>query len=103
VPAARPVVGPPTRWPGSGVYSTMPTYPWFTLWLLGYPMNYASMDGTSMACPHVAGVGAAYFCHAPNMTNVAVRTHMRANADDLGTPGPDIYYGYGRVDMWPVD
>jgi len=89
--------------PGSNVYSTMPTYPWFTLWLLGYSRNYDSMSGTSMACPHVAAVGAAYFCYMPTMTNVAVRTHMRANADDLGAPGPDEYYGYGRVDMWPTD
>ncbi len=62
---------------------------------------YAVASGTSMASPHVAGVVAAYFSYDPSFTNIDVLTHMAANADDLGTPGNDKYYGYGRVDMFP--
>ncbi len=62
---------------------------------------YASASGTSMASPHVAGVMAAYFSYDPSFTNIDVLMHMAANADDLGTPGNDKYYGYGRVDMFP--
>jgi len=88
--------------PGSNVYSTMPTY-FVTMNLLGYSMNYDYCSGTSMACPHVAGVGSAYFCYRPTIRNTTVRTHMQRKADDLGSPGNDQYYGYGRVDLYPPD
>jgi thermitase len=89
--------------PGTQIYSTMPTYIWFTLYFLGYSTNYDYMDGTSMACPHVAGVGGAYFSHRPSLTNKNVRNHMKKKADDLGASGRDQYYGYGRVDMYPFE
>jgi thermitase len=89
--------------PGSHILSTLPTsfLNMFLLWLMGYSTSYDFMDGTSMACPHVSGVAAAYFCYRPRLTNVQVRMHMRRNADDLGTPGYDQYFGYGRVDLFP--
>ncbi len=91
--------------PGQGILSTMPRsiFDMLFLWLLGYSTNYDYMDGTSMACPYVVGVAAAYFCYRPNLTNTQVRNHMRSHADDLGLPGYDEYYGYGRVDMYPVN
>jgi subtilisin family serine protease len=63
--------------------------------------GYAVMSGTSMATPHVAGVAAAYFSYNPSLTLMQVVKHMRDNADDLGTPGRDELFGYGRVDMYP--
>jgi subtilisin family serine protease len=63
--------------------------------------TYAYLSGTSMAAPHVAGVAAAYFSFNPNYTLLQVARSMFRNADDLGPPGRDGYFGYGRVDMFP--
>jgi thermitase len=58
--------------------------------------TYASMTGTSMATPHVAGV-AALILSTRSMSNREVRDILLATADDKGATGRDNYYGYGRV------
>ncbi len=66
-----------------------------------YPGNsYAYGSGTSMATPHVAGVAALVWSSAncPDFTNQKVREYLNTTADDLGEPGWDSYYGWGRVD-----
>ncbi|MEM2105139.1 MAG: S8 family serine peptidase [Candidatus Bathyarchaeia archaeon] len=83
--------------PGVDIYSTMPTYP-VTLNNYGFLMNYDYMSGTSMACPHVAGVAALVWSIYPAATSNWVRTQLRYTAKDLGDPDFDEYYGYGRVD-----
>ena len=60
--------------------------------------NYAYMSGTSMATPHVSGVAALVWSKASGLTNQQVRDILKNTADDLGAPGWDEYYGYGRVD-----
>jgi len=82
--------------PGVDIYSTMPTYN-VTLNDYGYSMNYSYMSGTSMACPHAAGVAALIWSQFPNATRDWVRAQLRFTADDLGNPGFDKYYGYGRI------
>jgi thermitase len=82
--------------PGVDTYSTMPTYP-VTLNLYGCDLNYGYLSGTSMACPQVAGVAALIWSRFPNITRDQVRAQLRYTADDLGDPGFDEYYGYGRV------
>jgi thermitase len=59
--------------------------------------SYIQMSGTSMACPYVAGLGALVFSRFPNATRDWVRAQMRYTADDLGSPGFDPFYGYGRI------
>ncbi|MFX1254100.1 MAG: S8 family serine peptidase, partial [Promethearchaeota archaeon] len=76
--------------PGVDIYSTMPVS-------MG---SYGSMSGTSMACPHVAGVVALIRAEFPSWSNEWVREHLRDSADDLGDPGWDDYYGYGRVNAY---
>jgi thermitase len=71
--------------PGTSIYSTY-------LW-----NDYLSMSGTSMACPHVVGVAALVWSQYPTMNNEQVRSQLLYTADDLGTTGFDIFYGYGRV------
>ena len=54
--------------------------------------------GTSGATPIAAGVAALILSVEPNLTSDEVRHFLSRSAKDLGDPGPDDYYGWGRVD-----
>jgi hypothetical protein len=71
--------------PGVNIYSTIrgPSYDYWS--------------GTSFACPHVSGLAALLWSEFPNATRDWIRNRLRETADDLGNPGFDIYYGYGRI------
>jgi hypothetical protein len=60
--------------------------------------GYATLSGTSMASPHVAGTAALVWAKNPTWSNDAVRTQLQNTADDLGAIGWDSKYGYGLVD-----
>ncbi|MBF0499324.1 MAG: S8 family serine peptidase [Candidatus Riflebacteria bacterium] len=55
-------------------------------------------SGTSMACPHVAGLAALMFQANPSLKMEEVRSIAEATALDLGTPGKDNTFGAGRFD-----
>ena len=57
-----------------------------------------AMGGTSGACPLAAGVAALIMSIEPNLTSDEVRNFIERSAKDLGDPGRDEYYGWGRVD-----
>lgn len=58
-------------------------------------------SGTSMAAPHAAGVAALIIGqNGGQMDPAQVKAVMRASADDLGKPGRDPFYGYGRVNAF---
>ena len=57
-----------------------------------------AMEGTSGACPVAAGVAALILSIGPNLTSAEVRHFLERSAKDLGDPGRDDYYGWGRVD-----
>ncbi|MEV6343845.1 S8 family peptidase [Actinoplanes sp. NPDC051851] len=76
--------------PGSGIISTYPP-------ALGKG-SYVTMNGTSMATPHVAAVAALLKAYDPDLTPDEVETALESSAVDLGTAGRDDDYGYGRID-----
>lgn len=60
--------------------------------------GYASMSGTSMAAPHVAGLAALLRARYPSWTAEQVVGRITSTVVDLGPPGRDDFYGLGRVD-----
>ncbi|MEL6987659.1 MAG: S8 family serine peptidase, partial [Bacteroidota bacterium] len=60
--------------------------------------NYTdNFGGTSAACPVVSGTVALILSVNPNLTKSEVQNILATTADDMGTPGLDNTYGYGRV------
>ncbi len=59
---------------------------------------YESVSGTSFSCPYVSGVAALVWSKNPGLTNAEVRAILQGTAIDLGAPGYDTTYGFGRVD-----
>lgn len=74
--------------PGVDIYSTSP------------PDGYEYSSGTSMACPHVAGVAALMLSLNPDLTSEEIRCILQTTAEDLGAAGWDGYYGHGLVDAY---
>lgn len=74
--------------PGVDVLSTVPK------------QGYDYYSGTSMATPHVAGAALVLWNKFPTKTNAEVREALNEGAIDKGTPGRDIYYGYGILNYW---
>ena len=71
--------------PGNNIYSS-------------YLENgYETMNGTSMACPHVAGLCALILEAQPLLTPSQAKDVLRMTATDLGSEGKDDEYGYGEV------
>ena len=58
-----------------------------------------SQDGTSMATPHAAAAVAILKSWNPDLTLTEVRSLLTSQAEDLGTPGWDEYYGYGMINF----
>lgn len=75
--------------PGVAIYSTWP-------WLGGYWYQ----SGTSAAAPHVAGLAALIWSVRPDLANDQVAQVISQTARDLGTPGWDEFYGWGRIDAY---
>jgi subtilisin family serine protease len=57
--------------------------------------GYESIAGTSMAAPFVSGVAA--LVDSKGLTREAIISCLITHTDDLGSPGRDPVYGYGRV------
>lgn len=64
------------------------------------PTGYTSMDGTSMASPHVAGAIALLRSFAPTLTGKQIKLALYNTAKDLGAVGEDNNYGRGLIDVY---
>ena len=58
------------------------------------------MSGTSAAAPLVSGAAASVWSENPNWSAEKVAEKLMAEADDLGSPGADDWYGAGLVNMY---
>lgn len=72
--------------PGSGIYTTTTG------------ASYGSMSGTSFSAPVTAGVIALMMSANPTLSSSTIESMLYSTAVDLGAPGRDPYFGYGRVD-----
>ena len=75
---------------------------WSTVWrdvktqyCRNYGSGYDSYAGTSMAAPFVSGVAA--LLSSKGLNNAAIVSCLGRTTDDLGAPGRDPIFGYGRV------
>jgi subtilisin family serine protease len=68
-----------------------------TYWSSGQKNGYACLAGTSMAAPHVAGALAVL--RGTGLSPQASVDRLLATAEDLGDPGRDNQFGFGRIDL----
>lgn len=59
---------------------------------------FPNFKGTSAAAPHVAGVAALILDVNPHLTRNELYNVLTLTAVDLGAPGRDSAYGFGRID-----
>jgi subtilisin family serine protease len=61
--------------------------------------GYYNPTGTSLSAPHVAGGLAVLLSVFPDLSVEHQESVLISSAVDLGIPGPDNSYGYGRLDL----
>ncbi|QDL35674.1 autotransporter serine protease [Serratia liquefaciens] len=61
--------------------------------------GYEKMGGTSMAAPHVTGAVAVLMQRFPYMTAEQISTVLKTTATDLGAPGIDARFGWGKINL----
>lgn len=86
--------------PGGNVnWNIYPNGPWYYDMVFStFPTGWGWMSGTSMAAPHVSGVAALLIgYHNFTLSPSQVESILRQSSDDLGKPGKDEWFGYGRV------
>jgi len=74
--------------PGVDVLSTIPGN------------DYAAWSGTSMATPVACGIAGLLWSANPNLTSLEVEQFLSTGCDDLGPPGNDVDWGWGRVNAY---
>ena len=61
---------------------------------------WTEFNGTSSACPHVAGIAGLMLSLNPNLAPSTIRNINRESSDDIFEEGYDIETGYGRVNAY---
>lgn len=106
-PAAWGDVEPWTDWPldpGAGLVKPDVSAPGLRVnsTVIGGGYSGDTWSGTSMACPHVAGIAALMLEKNPTLSPAGVDSLMELNAIDLGEPGKDFIFGSGRLDAFTI-
>lgn len=60
--------------------------------------EYRSVNGTSLATPHVVGLAALVLSAAPGLSSEEVEVVIQQSAVDLGDASKDDKFGHGRID-----
>ena len=81
--------------PGTGILSCVPNNIYDPDGNNYYTGDFDSWNGTSMATPHIAAAAAMVRYQNHNYTPAQVESTLTSICMDLGSPGRDIYYGYG--------
>ena len=77
--------------------TTTPTEASFPACQRGQPIT--QPFGTSFSAPHVSGLAALLVAELGHGHAGRVRARILHTADDLGAPGKDPYYGWGRINV----
>lgn len=83
--------------PGTDILSTFPRY---GVTIGGGKDGYASLSGTSMAAPLVAGLCGLVRSQHVGMAPADVKKLLETTAQDKGGAGFDKYFGNGRIDAF---
>ena len=84
---------------GNASSSSDPNYDhWIlsTYWR-GSGYSYVWVNGTSQACPHVAGLAALLWSLSPALTHDQIENVIERTSVDLGASGKDVTFGWGRI------
>jgi subtilisin family serine protease len=106
-PAAYPdvmAVGAVDRWDQRARFSNQGAYiavaaPGVDIYNTYKSGQYKQISGTSQAAPHVAGLAALIWARNPSYDAGRVRSAIQATAVDLGAPGWDQQFGWGRINV----
>ncbi len=90
------------RWPSSNYGTAIEVSApgdqiWSSTWTAASGNTYGYLSGTSMAAAHVSGLAALILSQNPALTAANVRTIIQESVLDLGDPGWDQFFGYGRI------
>jgi thermitase len=76
--------------PGDEILSTAPNH---TSVLWPTAVTYGTLDGTSMATPHVAGLAGLIWSASPSSDNICVRSRIETKADQITGTGTNWVHG----------
>lgn len=79
-----------------GAFVTL-SAPGVNMWTTDMSGGYSSWNGTSFSSPLSAGVAALIMSARPDLSGAQVQSLLYSTATDLGNPGRDPVFGYGRV------
>ncbi len=83
----------------TGSYDDNPNHWIVSTYWRGSGQDYAWIVGTSQATPHVSGLAALMLALNGSLTNDELEQIIEDTAVDLGDPGRDDVFGYGRIDV----
>jgi len=78
--------------PGDGIFTTI-----IGTQATSYDYAYGYASGTSLSTPITAGLAALIFSANPSLAPKQAEQILESTAVDLGDPGYDVYYGWGRI------
>jgi Subtilase family/IPT/TIG domain/Family of unknown function (DUF5719) len=84
--------------PGQDIYFASPGYPCFSNG--GVVTDYRCVSASCLTCPFVSGLAALILSKKPSYRPDQVERAIEYNAEDLGAPGRDDYFGYGRINAY---